>query len=69
VSGLREFVGSLAIAFKNHHHICAQCSFRPDLWQASDTDDPGQGVVVKKASPTEAEVRRGLSSDLCRCGN
>jgi aerobic-type carbon monoxide dehydrogenase small subunit (CoxS/CutS family) len=26
-------------------------------------------VLMKNPKPTEAQVRRGLSGNLCRCGN
>jgi xanthine dehydrogenase YagT iron-sulfur-binding subunit len=29
----------------------------------------GKALLLKKSSPTEDEVRRGLSGNLCRCGN
>jgi aerobic-type carbon monoxide dehydrogenase small subunit (CoxS/CutS family) len=29
----------------------------------------GKALLLKKPKPTEAEVRRGLSGNLCRCGN
>ena len=29
----------------------------------------GKALLLKKSSPTEGEVRRGLSGNLCRCGN
>lgn len=29
----------------------------------------GKALLMKNANPTEAEVRRGLSGNLCRCGN
>ena len=29
----------------------------------------GKALLLKKPNPTEAEVRRGLSGNLCRCGN
>jgi xanthine dehydrogenase YagT iron-sulfur-binding subunit len=29
----------------------------------------GKALLLKKPDPTEAEVRRGLSGNLCRCGN
>jgi xanthine dehydrogenase YagT iron-sulfur-binding subunit len=29
----------------------------------------GKALLLKKPHPTEAEVRRGLSGNLCRCGN
>jgi xanthine dehydrogenase YagT iron-sulfur-binding subunit len=29
----------------------------------------GKALLLKRANPTEAEVRRGLSGNLCRCGN
>ncbi len=29
----------------------------------------GKALLMKNANPSEAEVRRGLSGNLCRCGN
>jgi len=29
----------------------------------------GKAVLMKNPKPTEAQVRRGLSGNLCRCGN
>ena len=29
----------------------------------------GKALLMKNAKPTEAQVRRGLSGNLCRCGN
>lgn len=29
----------------------------------------GKALLLKKPNPTEAEARRGLSGNLCRCGN
>jgi len=29
----------------------------------------GKAVLMKNSKPTEAQVRRGLSGNLCRCGN
>ena len=29
----------------------------------------GKALLLKNAKPTEAQARRGLSSNLCRCGN
>jgi aerobic-type carbon monoxide dehydrogenase small subunit (CoxS/CutS family) len=29
----------------------------------------GKALLLKNAKPTEAQVRRGLSGNLCRCGN
>ena len=29
----------------------------------------GKTILMKNAKPTEAQVRRGLSGNLCRCGN
>jgi aerobic-type carbon monoxide dehydrogenase small subunit (CoxS/CutS family) len=29
----------------------------------------GKALLMKNAKPTEAEARRGLSGNLCRCGN
>jgi aerobic-type carbon monoxide dehydrogenase small subunit (CoxS/CutS family) len=29
----------------------------------------GKALLLKKPNPSEAEVRRGLSGNLCRCGN
>jgi aerobic-type carbon monoxide dehydrogenase small subunit (CoxS/CutS family) len=29
----------------------------------------GKAILMRNAKPTEAQVRRGLSGNLCRCGN
>jgi aerobic-type carbon monoxide dehydrogenase small subunit (CoxS/CutS family) len=45
-------------------HDGAQCGFC-----TSGQIMSGKALLLKKSNPTEAEARRGLSGNLCRCGN
>jgi len=45
-------------------HDGAQCGFC-----TSGQIMSGKALLLKNAKPTEAQARRGLSGNLCRCGN
>ena len=53
-------LSDLQAAFKKHHAL--QCGFcTPGFLMAADD------LLQKNTSPTEQEVREGLSGNLCRC--